>query len=64
MGKGIEWADTIYRQVWRSRVADYHTREVAKLTEVYVDPIIRDFVQRDAPVTDWSLIRNKQRCKG
>ncbi len=27
------------------------------IREVYVDPIIRDLVQRDAPVSDWSTIR-------
>jgi hypothetical protein len=64
MGKGIECVNMICRQVWRSLVADYPIREAAKLTEVYVDPIIRDLVQRDAPVTDWSLIRNERRCKG
>ena len=42
-----------------ARVEDYPPaiREAANLREVYVDPIIRDLVQRDAPVSDWSMIQ-------
>jgi hypothetical protein len=42
-----------------ARVEDYPPaiREAADQREVYVDPIIRDLVQRDAPVSDWSMIQ-------
>ena len=42
-----------------ARVEDYPMaiRQTANLSEVYIDPIIRDLVQRDAPVTDWRAMQ-------